>query len=287
MKRLSDVRPFVGDAMKYLYDGSSNEKLRVCSVYAFHLFTDGPGEIEIDGIRYPIERGTFIFLRPGQPHAFHISPERPLSSYNLYCDLWERPGRAPYSRTIIYAPQPFHLDETAPEESCEELALLPKVYSLRAFPHLYDGFIQVVRFFDELELYRHETVNSYFYGWLLAWFNVLQTRQPTDYRIVRFLQQLHASPERRDSIAEWSRSCGLKRTYFHELFLRETGFTPKAYQHNLLMKKAANLLLESEMSVTLIAEKLGYGSIHPFSRHFSSFYGMTPSEYRKNPQALR
>ena len=93
MKTLADLTPFVGDSMPYRYDGSSNEALRVCSVYAFHLFTDGPGEMEIEGARYPIEKRTLIFLRPGQPHAFHISPEHPLASHNLYCDLWD--NRAP------------------------------------------------------------------------------------------------------------------------------------------------------------------------------------------------
>jgi AraC-like DNA-binding protein len=283
MKRLSDIRPYLGDTMHYIYDGSSNEKLRVCSVYAFHLFTDGPGEMEIDEIRYPIERGTLIFLRPGQPHAFHVSPEHPLSSYNLYFDLWQHSLPASLNRSFIYAPLPFELENMALELPCEELSQLPSVCSLDALPHLYDGLVQIAKLLHELESYRHEAVNGYFYGWLLSWYNALSTQRPGDYRILRFLEQLHARPEQRDSIQAWAKLCGLKRTYFHELFLKETGVTPKVYQHRLLMKKAAHLLLESEMSITLIAEKLGYGSIHPFSRHFGAYYGMTPSQYRRRP----
>ncbi|WP_341277975.1 helix-turn-helix domain-containing protein [Paenibacillus sp. FSL H8-0537] len=51
------------------------------------------------------------------------------------------------------------------------------------------------------------------------------------------------------------------------------------------MRRASNLLLETELSVTAIAERLGYPSIHPFTRHFSACYGVSPKQYRLQPQA--
>lgn len=285
LKKLSEMAPFIGDSMNYVYDGSSNEHLRICNVYAFHLFTDGPGEMEIDGKKYPIERRTLIFLRPGQPHAFHISPGHPLASYNLYCDLWD--NRYPVSfmnRSFIYPPEPFQLDQAAVQYDCDELDQLPSVFSLRAHPQLYDGFVMIARAYSESKFYRSEAVNSFLYGWMLSWYNAFHVHQPSDYRIVRLLEYLNSHPEHGQTIESWSHFCGLKRTYFHELFLRETGFTPKVYHHQLVMKRAANMILESELSITAIAEKIGYPSIHPFSRHFSDFYGISPSQYRQSPQ---
>ncbi|MWV47214.1 helix-turn-helix domain-containing protein [Paenibacillus sp. HJL G12] len=282
-KTLSELTPFVGDSMSYLYDGSSNEHLRAGSVYAFHLFTDGPGEMEIDGKKYPIERRTLIFLRPGQPHAFHIRPSHPLSSYNLYFDLWDNVNPVSPNRSFIHAPEPLAFEQKAAEFPCDELDQLPSVFSLRAHPHLYDGFVMIARAYEEMKFYRSETVNSFLYGWMLSWYNALNVHQPSDYRIVRLLEYLNSHPEHGQTIEAWSRFCGLKRTYFHELFLRETGVTPKAYHHQLVMKRAAHMIVESEASITAIAEKLGYPSIHPFSRHFSEHYGISPSQYRLNP----
>ncbi|SFI80290.1 AraC-type DNA-binding protein [Paenibacillus sp. UNC496MF] len=287
MKTLAELTPFVGDSMPYLYDGSSNEGLRVCSVYAFHLFTDGPGEMEIDSVRYPIGNRTLVFLRPGQPHAFHISPSHPLASHNLYCDLWD--DRAPVSthRTFIYAPQPFRLPEQSASELCAELDGLPGVFSLQPHPQLYDAFLHIVKLYNELNFYRAETVNSLLYAWMLSWHNAVHARRPRDYRIVRLLEQLETNPERRETVEQWWTLCGLKRTYFHELFLRETGMTPKAYQHRLWMRRALRLLQESDLSITAIAERLGYPSIHPFTRHFSAYYGVSPKQYRLNPRRER
>jgi len=271
--------------MYYLYDGSSNEKLRICSVYAFHLFTDGPGEMEIDGKKYPINNRTLIFLRPAQPHAFHISSDHPLSSYNLYFDLWNQSDPVSANRTFIYAPEPFELKTAAASLACDELGSLPCVFSLQPYPELYDSFLMLAKLYNDSQFYRTEMMNSLLYAWILNWYNTIHTHRPTDYRIVRLLTHLNAHPEKRESVETWWEFCGLKRTYFHALFLRETGLTPKAYHHKLLMRRASHLLLESELSVTAIAEKLGYASIHPFTRHFSTFYGTSPKHYRMQPQS--
>jgi len=287
LKKLNEMEPHVGDSMYYLYDGSSNEKLRICSVYAFHLFTDGPGEMEIDGKKYPINNRTLIFLRPAQPHAFHISSNHPLSSYNLYCDLWNQSDPVSANRTFIYAPEPFELDAVAASLACDELDSLPCVFSLQPYPDLYDSFLRLAKLYNDSQFYRTEMMNSLLYAWILNWYNTIHTNQPTDYRIVRLLTHLNAHPEKRESVETWWEFCGLKRTYFHALFLRETGLTPKAYHHKLLMRRASHLLLESELSVTAIAERLGYASIHPFTRHFSSFYGKSPKHYRTQPQSVK
>ncbi|WP_214629505.1 helix-turn-helix transcriptional regulator [Paenibacillus agaridevorans] len=284
MKRLHEVEPYVGDALPYLYDGGYEEKLRVCNVFAFHLFNDGPGEMEIDGIKHPIGPKTLVFLRPNQPHAFHIDAKHPLSSYNIYCDLWDKEHPLSGNRAFIYAPAPFSFETNrqAAMPTCADLDSLPSVFSLQSHPWLSESIVQLTRLFHDTLYYRDELVSGLMQSWLLGWYNAVHSRQPTDYRIVRLLAYLNENPEDRASIDEWAASCGMKRSYFHALFLRETGMAPKAYQHKLLMRRAANLLQESELTVTAIADRLGYPSIHPFTRHFTAAYGASPRQFRLN-----
>ncbi len=270
MKTLNELTPYVGDSMSYLYAGRSNEKLRAGNVFAFHLFNDGPGEMEVNGIRYPIESKTLIFVRPGEPHAFHVKPGHRLSSYNIYCDLWEAQRPLSPSRGFIYAPEPLHMDPLALTEECPELDSLPSAFSLQPYPWLYEAFVTLSNVYSSSFHYRMEMVNQLLYAWILGWYNVIHTRQPTDYRIVKLLAYLNEHPEEPGSIESWAVRCDLKRSYFYSLFVRETGLTPKAYHHNLVMRRAANLLLETELSVTTISDILGYVSLHPFTRHFSA-----------------
>ena len=41
-------------------------------------------------------------------------------------------------------------------------------------------------------------------------------------------------------------------------------------------------LLRSGMTVTAVSERMGYSSIHVFSKSFAYREGMSPSEYAKN-----
>ena len=280
MNKLSDITPVVGEYMPYLYDGSSNEGLRTSNVYAIHLFPEGPGEMEIDGKRYPIGRRSLFFLRPGQPHAFHVSPAHPLSSYNLYFDLWDKEQPRSLNRIFYRYPEPHVPRTETPTPRCDELDGLPSVFSLQPHAQLFDLFHALAQLFENAAYYRDETVNHLFYSWMLAWYNAVHSRQPTDYRIVRLLARLDASPELREPVSEWWKFCGLRRSQFHELFQRETGMTPKAYQHKQRMRRAAQLLRESDLSVTAIADKLGYPSIHPFSRQFGAYHGVSPRHFR-------
>jgi AraC-like DNA-binding protein len=47
------------------------------------------------------------------------------------------------------------------------------------------------------------------------------------------------------------------------------------------MNSAGEYLQFTTLNITQIAEKLGFENIYYFSRKFKSFYGISPSEYRK------
>ncbi|MNR54050.1 DNA-binding transcriptional regulator AraC [compost metagenome] len=57
------------------------------------------------------------------------------------------------------------------------------------------------------------------------------------------------------------------------------GVSPKPYMIHKRMQLAKKLLLKEE-KVEVVASKLGYTSIHYFSRHFKSITGMSPSTFR-------
>ena len=49
---------------------------------------------------------------------------------------------------------------------------------------------------------------------------------------------------------------------------------------------AKQLIRTEQMNFTQISEKLGYSSIHYFSRQFKKLTGMTPSEYASSIKAM-
>jgi AraC-like DNA-binding protein len=75
------------------------------------------------------------------------------------------------------------------------------------------------------------------------------------------------------------------KTRLKSIFKRETGFTILEYYNRQKIEKAKAYIREEKMNYTQIAEKLGYSSIHYFSRHFKQVTDMTPSQYDKSLRA--
>ncbi|MCC8046606.1 MAG: helix-turn-helix transcriptional regulator [Clostridiales bacterium] len=63
---------------------------------------------------------------------------------------------------------------------------------------------------------------------------------------------------------------------------KSTGISFSENIQKLKMRKAARLLSNPNVSVTAIAEELGYSDQGSFRHIFRKYYGMTPIEYREH-----
>lgn len=72
------------------------------------------------------------------------------------------------------------------------------------------------------------------------------------------------------------------KTQLCKIFRENIGQGPMEYYTDLKMKEAKKLLREKNYSVSQIADKLGYSSIHIFSRAFKKAVGFSPTVYAKS-----
>jgi AraC-type DNA-binding domain-containing proteins len=74
---------------------------------------------------------------------------------------------------------------------------------------------------------------------------------------------------------------GLSATYVSAYFKRVTGVNFLIYVNNLRLKKAKEMLADTDKSVAEIAEILGFGDSNTFIRLFKKMEGITPGIYKK------
>ena len=86
------------------------------------------------------------------------------------------------------------------------------------------------------------------------------------------------------SLSEYAQMCGMSEYYFIRFFKTCKGMTPVAYRTAVRMRAARTLLCESDLSVTEIAARVGYGDAVHFGKQFKQSCGMTPRAYRKQAQ---
>jgi AraC-like DNA-binding protein len=82
------------------------------------------------------------------------------------------------------------------------------------------------------------------------------------------------------SVDELSVDIGLSRSHLYRKLQSITGKTPNDFIQSVRLKRAAQLLINSQYNISEIADFVGYNTIKYFNKHFKDEFGMTPSRYR-------
>ncbi|HOE90105.1 MAG TPA: AraC family transcriptional regulator [Sphaerochaeta sp.] len=83
-------------------------------------------------------------------------------------------------------------------------------------------------------------------------------------------------------IEELANQIGVSRNYLYTCFKRVYGISPKQFLNQIRMEHASSLLSSQHLYVAQIANQVGFEDELAFSSAFKGFYGISPSEYRKN-----
>jgi len=68
--------------------------------------------------------------------------------------------------------------------------------------------------------------------------------------------------------------------YLSRTFKKVTGLNLNQYVNTIRIKEAEKLLFDTDLNITNISEKVGYGSITHFGRVFKSITGVSPLKYK-------
>ena len=83
------------------------------------------------------------------------------------------------------------------------------------------------------------------------------------------------------SVEKLSLEIGISRAHLYNKLLALTGKTPIEYIRIMRIRRAAQLLEKSQLTVMEVAYKVGFNDPRYFTKHFKSEYNMTPSQYIK------
>lgn len=109
-------------------------------------------------------------------------------------------------------------------------------------------------------------------GWLAAL---------RDTVVARSIGLLHERPAEAWTVASLARAANASRTVLAERFAALVGVPPMQYLTQWRISLAAHLLRGGTLSVSRIAEQVGYESEAAFSRAFKREYGLPPGAWRR------
>ncbi len=82
------------------------------------------------------------------------------------------------------------------------------------------------------------------------------------------------------SVEGLSKDLGMSRVHLYKKLLSITGKTPIEFIRTIRLKRAAQLLRESQLNISEVAYQVGFNNPKYFSKYFKEEFGMLPSTYQ-------
>lgn len=98
--------------------------------------------------------------------------------------------------------------------------------------------------------------------------------------IKKALSYINASIEKNFSLEEVADFVGVSHCYLSREFHKYTGYTFVAYVNRERCKRAQQLLMNENLSISEISEMCGFDNRSYFAKSFKKYIGMLPNEYR-------
>ena len=185
------------------------------------------------------------------------------------------------------------------DEFIKHLNALPNVFSLEKYPLMKNMLIQTVKEGLSGKGYSNETASSalkIFFASAIREFipnlppesldsqgkkvNYGKTGYANnDILILNLKSYIEQNIHREITLQELADKVYFNPTYFIRRFKILWGVAPMKFVNKVRIEKAKQLLINKDLSVSMVAEKCGFKSLHYFSRAFKQEEGISPSEY--------
>ncbi len=86
----------------------------------------------------------------------------------------------------------------------------------------------------------------------------------------------------RHAVTKMAQSLNYSQGYLQSIYKKQTGDTILEALTQIRMRYAARFLLDPNLTITSISQRVGYSNPSYFGEQFTKIYGIKPHQYRKN-----
>lgn len=244
-------------------------------------FGNGHFMVEVNMERYQIDSECFFFVRSGELHRI----------------ICKEPCQ---ESAVVFSPYllSFVTNDAAQSHIISPLTkktlLLPRCVTPEhpAFSELLNEYrkltscLRVEEFFVPPALHEQLFIKAALLGMLglLSRHHLLQTAKESGNEniesIKKVLSYIHEHYSEKIFIKDLARLLNLNEQYFCRFFKKAVGQSPISYLNSYRIRRATDLLTETELPVTDVCLECGFNNFGNFLREFRSQTGTTPLQYR-------
>ncbi|RED64344.1 MULTISPECIES: AraC family transcriptional regulator [Cohnella] len=285
---LNTLSPYIRVAWDSTIYPPVNITERVIFDYELMFVKDGECEVSVENVIYHGKPGDLFLFKPNQVHSINLLHDKPLRQPHLHFDLYYR-GDSPDVK-VSYRPYSL-LTESERGWIREDVIAdmedpLPNHIRLNK-PAAIEQLIQEIIFEFERKFPYYETTAKglFIQLWVLLLREIHWRRnthlQSNWEQLDRVKNYLSHHIDQESTLDELADLANMSKYYLCRLFKKAYGMTPIQYHVSVRLEKAKQMIQFTNLSLTQIADELGFQSIHAFSRTFHKWEGVSPSAYRK------
>lgn len=231
---------------------------------------NGNGQYMVDGRTYVVQQGSLIVCNAGIMHG-----EAPHWKNNMlsYCCVLRGISLPNLPQNNLYSP------------SCNPVFFLSDDRSI--FQHvllaLYESSLQPAASYIN-NLLANALLNITYIkicNRQLSDPGMQENHEEFIQNIIQFLDEHYMEPL---TLAELGAKFHISQHYLSHIFKEEIGIAPIKYLMQRKIGESQNLLMNTELPLSVISDMLSFNDSAHFSRMFKKYVGLTPSEYRRNFQ---
>lgn len=239
------------------------ERKKGCNQNILIYCTKGEGFVMVNNKKTRICRNNMLIIPKNLPHVYGSDDDNPWDIYWIHFK-----GETDYhfirnNNTISLTDVP--------------LSTMP------VLTHLFDGI------YDALS--RGSVISNIIYascclGYFLATalfmpYNRYDLKDKKTMYVENSIEFMEKNLEKKLTLNDLTSCSNLSKTQLTDIFKERTGYSPIDFFIRLKIQKACFYLDFTDMTISEIAEKIGYNDQYYFSRLFKKIMGRSPSEYRK------
>ncbi|WP_045520798.1 helix-turn-helix domain-containing protein [Neobacillus niacini] len=287
---ISSFHPYVYYATKYHFSKGQTSFPRICYASSIYLISEGKGIINTCGRTHKSIPGSLVYIPAGQPHEWIADEQDPMVHICCYFDWCYTKRKQVFetANTICYDFSQLHTSLIGPNFPFP-IPEHSKVETLRFWIELFESFYTSNEYTNERTFIRSMKIQSHFQLFIEYFLNyVLNEENIPDPRIYKLLGQIEQDlmQDSLEPLENYCKKLQVSRGYFFELFKKATGLSPMQYINHFRISRAKDDLRFTKLTITEIAEKNHFSSIHYFSRMFRKLTGQTPREFRESERSV-
>lgn len=225
----------------------------------------GKGTVRIQNEPFDLHAGHLIIIPPGIPHVYQADEQHPWSIFWIHFEGTQTQNALNSLGVTAKQPVLYVADTQMLRASFEEvMACLNYNYSDAGLLAMSS---ELMRLISRIKLHQNHPQAQ---------------RRTAENRIQGTIEFMQRHLDIALTLEELSAQAGQSVPYYSSLFKARTGQSPVAFFTQMKIRKACDLLAQTELSVKETAAALGYEDPYYFSRLFKKVQGLAPSDYRNS-----